>query len=472
MEVVKANIERIGGSIALHSTAGRGTLFTIRIPLTLAIISAFILEACGERFALPQACVVELVRIGAEDALASGQSSPVLERVDGAPMLRLRDQLLPLIHLGAVLRLDGPVRGTPGSIIVVLSVNGVTLGLVVDRVFDTEEIVVKPVAPVLRHITMFGGTTILGDGSVVLILEPNGIARSLALGDRALRPALAAPTPETAERSGDLSAMLLFRGTADSTPSAVPLALVARIEDMGLDQIEISAGRPVVQYRGALMPLAVMEPLPADPAGTRTVLVFTDRGRSMGLVVHEVVDVVEEKLVIELSAARPELLGTAVIAGRVTDVIDAGYWLIQAWRDWFHHEGGATRPRKRLLVVEDSSFFRQLLVPMLAASGYDVTAVDSAARAIALRDTTQTMFDAIISDVEMPGMDGLEFAKRLREDGPWRYTPLLALSGRLAEADAERGRAAGFSEYVGKLDRETLLAALDRCMALAELRIA
>ncbi len=472
MEVVKANIERIGGAITLHSTAGRGTVFTIRIPLTLAIISAFILEAGGERFALPQACVAELVRIGAADNVAPGHANPVLERVDGAPMLRLRDQLLPLMHLGEILQLDGQGQSMPGSIIVVLSVNGLTLGLVVDRVFDTEEIVVKPVAPLLRHITMFGGTTILGDGSVVLILEPNGIARTVGLTDPALRPRLASAAADMTERSGDRSAMLLFRGTEGAAPCAVPLALVARIEDMPLDQIETSSGRPVAQYRGALMPLAVMEPLPPGATGNRPVLVFTDRGRSMGLVVHEVVDVVEENLVIELSAAQPQLLGTAVIAGRVTDVIDAGYWLIQAWRDWFHHEPRTITPRKRLLVVEDSSFFRQLLVPMLAASGYEVTAVESAARAIALRDSSQIMFDAIISDVEMPGMDGLEFAKRLREGGAWRYTPLLALTGRLGEADVARGQAAGFSEYVGKLDRETLLAALDRCMALAELRIA
>jgi two-component system chemotaxis sensor kinase CheA len=472
MEVVKANIERIGGAITLRSTLGRGTMFTVRIPLTLAIISAFILEACGERFALPQACVAELVRIGAADDLASGPAKPALETIDGAPMLRLRDHLLPLIQLGEILRLDGPAQDIVGSIIVVLTVNGVTLGLVVDRVFDTEEIVVKPVAPLLRHITMFGGSTILGDGSVIMILEPNGIARTVGLAETALRPMLATAASAITERSDDRSALLLFRGTAAASPSAVPLALVARIEDMGLDQIENASGRPVAQYRGALMPLAIMAPLPDSMVGRRPVLVFTDRGRSMGLVVHEVVDVVNEKLVIELSATRPDLLGTAVIAGRVTEVIDAGHWLTQAWRDWFHHDQQPIKPRKRLLVVEDSSFFRQLLVPMLAASGYDVTAVDSAARAIALRDTSQSMFDAIISDVEMPGMDGLEFAQRLREGGPWRYTPLLALSGRLAEADAERGRAAGFSEYVGKLDRDTLLAALDRCMALAELRIA
>jgi two-component system chemotaxis sensor kinase CheA len=153
-------------------------------------------------------------------------------------------------------------------------------------------------------------------------------------------------------------------------------------------------------------------------------------------------------------------------------VIDAGYWLIQAWQDWFHHELHHVKSHKRLLVVEDSGFFRQLLVPMLAAAGYDVTAVESAARALLLRDVSHAMFDAIISDVEMPDMGGLEFARRLREGGPWQATPLVALSGRYTEADAARGRAAGFSEYVGKLDRETLLAALHRCVVLAKLQAA
>ena len=465
MDVVRANIERIGGSIALHSVAGRGTTFTIRIPLTLAIIAALIVEARGERFAIPQLSVLELLRLGRGDEAAGRATGPSLETVDGAPMLRLRDNLLPLVHLGDVLRMEGPALDPADMTIVVLSVSSVNtavLGLVVDRVFDTEEIVVKPVSPLLRHISVFGGKTILGDGAVIMILEPNGVVRALGLGGAAQRQRPAAPAMTETERSGDLSAILLFRPTADAPPAAVPLGLVARIEDMPLDRIETSSGRPITQYRGHLMPLVAVDPAHLSRTGKVPVLVFADRHRSMGLIVHEVLDVVHQKLVIELSAARPGLLGTAVIDGRVTDVIDAGYWLVQAWQDWFLHERSHQTMGKRLLVVEDSAFFRQLLVPMLAAAGYDVTAVDSAARALMLRDEAHVLFDAIISDVGMPDMDGLAFAKRVRESGPWQTTPLLALSGRFTEADAARGRAAGFNEYLRKLDRETLLITLQR----------
>ena len=473
MDVVRANIERIGGSIALQSRAGRGTVFTIRIPLTLAIIAALIVEARGERFAIPQRCVLELLRFGRGDKAAGQGTGPAVETVDGAPMLRLRDNLLPLAHLGDVLRLDGPALDPADMTIVVLSVgpvNTAVLGLVVDQVFDTEEIVVKPVSSLLRHITVFGGKTILGDGSIIMILEPNGVVRALGLGAATQRQRPAPAAMSETERSGDLSAMLLFRPTADAAPAAVPLGLVARIEDMPLDRIETSSGRPITQYRGHLMPLVAVDPAHLTRTGKVPVLVFAHRHRSMGLIVHEVVDVVQQKLVIELSAARPGLLGTAVIDGRVTDVIDAGYWLVQAWQDWFIHEPSHQTIGKRLLVVEDSAFFRQLLVPMLAAAGYDVTAVDSAARALMLRDEAHALFDAIISDVGMPDMDGLSFARRVRESGPWQATPLLALSGRFTEADAERGRAAGFSDYLRKLDRETLLIALQRCIGAVTLQ--
>ncbi len=368
--------------------------------------------------------------------------------------------------------------------------------------FDTEEVVVKPVASILRHIPMFSGNTILGDGSVIMILDPNGIARAVGLSTAA--PAqLATGAADVAEQSGASTAMLLFRPISGGPPCAVPLGLVARIEDIPREMIEQSSGRLVTQYRGQLMPLLRMD-LAALNAGTQPVLVFSDRGRSMGLMVAEIVDVVDARLTIELAASLPGMLGSAVIAGRATEVLDAGHWMTQAWEDWFCDtvRGTAHVSRPRLLVVEDSAFFRQLLVPALSAAGYHVVAVESAAKALALQAGGPQIaaFDAIVSDIEMPDMDGLAFAQLLRSGGPWANLPLIALSGRAtilrprenpktshpwnaadvrvdSQADFRvftwteyiediaRGRAAGFTDYVAKFKREPLLASLQSCLA-------
>ena len=184
MDVVKTNIEKIGGTIDLKSVPGAGTTFTIKIPLTLAIVSALIVEAGGERFAIPQISVVELVRAQKEAGRGHNEagSEIVIERINDTPVLRLRDRLLPLVNLNDLLALGESKNDDTGAYIVVAQVGASSLGIIVDRVFDTEEIVVKPVAPILRHVTMFSGNTILGDGSVIMILDPNGIARGTGIG--------------------------------------------------------------------------------------------------------------------------------------------------------------------------------------------------------------------------------------------------------------------------------------------------
>jgi len=467
MDVVKTNIDRIGGTVDLRSTAGVGTTFTIKIPLTLAIVSALIVEAAGERFAIPQISVVELVRAGRNDDAANGL--PHIEQINGTPVLRLRDRLLPLVKLTELLRLEARTRDAEaGSFVVVTQVGSSTLGIVVDRVFDTEEIVVKPVAPILRHITIFSGNTILGDGSVIMILDPNGIARAVgvgAVGEARVR----ADAAETARRD-DRTAMLLFKAGGDQM-MAVPLGLVARLEEIPRAKIEMSCGNPVTQYRGRLMPLisifqGVGQDGAAEGRAEQPVLVFTDRGHSMGLMVDEIVDVVQDRLKVELGGDRPGLLGTAIIAGRATDILDTGYWLTQASRDWFsgvdQRDGGGSRPR--VLVVEDSDFFRQLLMPTLLAAGYEPAGVSSAAEALRLRDAGET-FAAIVSDIVMPDMDGLAFARAVRDGGAWSELPMIALSGRTEPRDIGLGREAGFSDYVAKFSRDALLASLEQCLA-------
>ncbi len=479
MDVVQTNIERLGGTVDVQSVAGAGTVFTVRIPLTLAIISALVVDAGGQRFALPQTCVAELVRVEQTGSAKPGHL--VIERVDGTPVLRLRDKLLPLVSLAKLLQLSAPRVENGPLTVVVTQLGGLLAGLLVDKVFDTEEIVVKPVSRLLRHIPVFSGNTILGDGSVIMILEPSGLAQAIGQTSSVSRGSVADAPRATAEQSGDRSAMLLVRLARGAGPVAVPLGLVARIESLSKDAIQRTPDRALTRYRNHIMPLVEparngLDPGSADRAvsdeadeggtlesGQVPVLVFSDRGRSVGLIVAEIVDVVEDHLAIELTTHRPGLLGTALIAGQVTDVLDTGHWLRQGREDWFDDRRSDNGGGKRLLIVEDSAFFRQLLVPALAASGYQVTAVDSAAKALAMRDTADAaVFDAIISDVEMPGMNGLQLARQLRQGGAWSTTPLLALSGRSNPEDCERGCEAGFDEYVGKFDRDGLLAALQR----------
>lgn len=458
MDVVRTNIEKIGGTIELRSTEGAGSTFIIKIPLTLAIVSALIVEAGGERFAIPQLSVLELVR-------ASNDSTHRIERIHDSPVLRLRDRLLPLVTLSKLLGLEGATDhdisedGTlkDDRFIVVSQVGSTTFGIIVDRVFDTEEIVVKPVAPILRHITLFSGNTILGDGSVIMILDPNGIATQLGEASTDHRDETE-KKKELTEVSDQTTSLLVFRAEKGQL-KAVPLALVARLEEIDLETVEYGDDRPLVQYRGQLMPLVNFEgngELATE--GKVPVLVFTDRNRSMGLVVEEIVDIVEERLKIELEGDDDALLGSAIISGKSTDVIDASFYLTQAFGDWFTHRDADQQQAisGRVLLVDDSPFFRNLLSPLLSVSGFRAVVAESGEDAISILERDNE-FDAVVSDIEMPGMNGFELAETMKADNRWKDMPIIALSSRTSEADFERGRRVGFADYVAKDDRDSLI---------------
>ncbi|HEY4253617.1 MAG TPA: chemotaxis protein CheW [Roseomonas sp.] len=464
MDVVKTNIEKIGGTIELRSREGHGTTFTIKIPLTLAIVSALIVEAGGERFAVPQIGVVELVRAGA--------GGPRVERIKDSLVMRLRDRLLPLVPLAHLLRLTPEAGDLAEAFVIVTQVGPNVFGIVVDRVFDTEEIVVKPVAPILRHVTAFSGNTILGDGSVIMILDPNGIARAAGVGAGAEGSETEVAREEAVAGVADAAAntaLLLFRG-GDAGPKAVPLGLIARLEHIPFERIETSGGTQVVQYRGKLMPLipvgGAWSPPADDPAARQPVLVFSDGEQAMGLMVDEILDVVEQRLDIQMGSDQPGFLGSAVIAGKVTEVIDTAHWLRRAGGDWFGGRARATGNAPRILLVEDSPFFRNMVVPALSAAGYAVTAAEGAAQALRLRDQG-IGFDAVVTDIEMPGLSGYDFAHAVRQEGPWRDMPLIALTARGDPDDIARGHEAGFTDYVVKFERDALLASLRDCVGRA-----
>jgi two-component system chemotaxis sensor kinase CheA len=259
----------------------------------------------------------------------------------------------------------------------------------------------------------------------------------------------------------DTTSLLLFRaGTTEL--KAVPLSLVTRLEEIDCRTIELSNGRHMVQYRGQLMPLirASEEVRIRQGEGTQPLLVFSDSVHSMGLVVDEIVDIVEDKLNIEVSSDRPGVLGSAVIKGRATEIIDVGYFLPLAFEDWFRHKEARAAPSERsLLFVDDSAFFRNMLTPVLRAAGYNVTAVTGAVEALALL-RSERHFDVLVTDLEMPDMDGFALAAAVRADARRRDLPIIALSAYGSPEIIERGRQAGFTDFVAKFDRHSLIAAL------------
>lgn len=500
MDVVRTNIESIGGTVELHSVKGSGSTFTIKIPLTLAIVSALVVASGGERFAIPQINVQELVRSGAN-------SEHTIETINDSPVLRLRDRLLPLISLRDLLQIspedeepgadiatgdaENPseagaaegdsangrvsVNGKAGTqaasedFIVVAQIGSNRFGIIVDRVFDTEEIVVKPVAPILRDIPFYSGNTILGDGSVIMILDPNGI--SAEIGKGVSNKEEIDSEEQTKADSGESTAFLVFKAGNDQ-PMAVPLGLIARLEEFDVSMMENADDQRVIQYRGKLMPLSlVRNTQTVKDTGSHPVIVFSDGDRSMGLIVDEIIDIVEETLDTQLQSDTPHLLGSSVFGGKASDVIDVSHYLTQAFTDWFKRqekEGeGDTPIGRRVLLVDDSQFFRELISPFLTVSGYKVTTAVDAVEALKLRDKG-VEFDAIVTDIEMPHMSGFEFGEIVLESGIWSNVPILALSSTLDDALVKRSREIGFDDYIAKTDRASLLQALSRILTSYE----
>ena len=453
MDVVRTNIDQIGGTIDIKSVAGEGSSVTIKIPLTLAIVSALIVEAAGDRFAIPQLSVVELVR-------ARANSDHRIERIKDTPVLRLRNKLLPLMHLKKLLKIDDGTSSDPeNGFIVVTQVGNQTFGIVVDGVFHTEEIVVKPMSTMLRHIGMFSGNTILGDGAVIMIIDPNGIAQALGTSVATQHEIADENAATRASGAEQMTSLLVFRAGSEQ-PKAVPLALITRLEEIGVDKIEFSNGRHMVQYREQLMPLVQMDGVSIGTEGSQPILVFADDGRSMGLVVDEIIDIVEERLNIEVASGQQGILGSAVIKGQATEVIDVGHFLPMAFADWFSRkEMRPSASAQSVLLVDDSAFFRNMLAPVLKAAGYQVRVATNAQEGLVVLRSGQE-FDAILTDIEMPDMNGFEFAETVRADRRLSGTPIIALSSMISPAAIERGRQAGFHDYVAKFDRPGLIAAL------------
>jgi two-component system, chemotaxis family, sensor kinase CheA len=462
MDVVKSNIEKIGGIVDISSRTGEGTTVKLKIPLTLAIIPGLVISSGGERFVIPQVSLLELIR------LEGDSSEKRIEHVHGTPVYRRRGSLLPVAYLNQVLGMKSADRADAVNM-VVLQAEDRQFGLVVDGINDTQEIVVKPLGKQLKGISVYAGATIMGDGRVALILDVLGIGQSAGVLTESREQARAA-TEQKTQAGMEQQRMLLFRsGSFDRL--AVPLSLVARLEEFPRSVIEHAGGCEVVQYRNRILPLLPLgtvldsgardQNLAADPV---EVIVFNDGDRSLGVVVDQILDVVEDVVTIRQKSARKGLLGSGVVGKRVTDFLDLNEVIHFATDVWSQGTGGSGGG-KRVLVAEGSSFSRALIRSSLDMAGYRVT--EAANLDEAMHSMERQPADLVVAALDLPQRGGAALLGGMRERPEWAQIPVLALADPCGPEQSSGARQAGFTDCVGKLDRQAILESLAR-MASAQ----
>ncbi|MCE5266914.1 MAG: chemotaxis protein CheW [Planctomycetaceae bacterium] len=476
MDVVRTNIERLGGTVDVDSRVGQGTGVNLTLPLTLAIVPSLIVRCGAGRFAIPQASISELVRVKA------GERADKLQCVNDAEVLRLRGNLLPLVRLSGALRLPSSGANTPdhtgvagNTNIIVVESGHLRYGLIVDALHDSEEIVVKPLGKNMKDCRCFAGATILGDGQVALILDVAGLAAQASLAIREEKDR--SESVETMAASADSQAMLLFTN-ASTEQFAVPMGLISRLERIRGDQIDSVGGQEVLQYRGASLTLLSLEKqiraLPRAEQQRLYVIVFRVGQREIGLIAPQLTDIRAVPTEIDTTSFRePGVVGSLVLEGKTTRLLDLLELCRAAHPDWFEHAPQAETPAAphapTILLAEDSGFFRKQLVSFLQADGYNVLACEDGQIAWdALRRPGQP-YDLIVTDLEMPHMNGFDLAKRVKSDPSLRRLPIIAVTSLASEEDVERGRKAGIDEYLIKLDRDQLVNTVAERLRLSRL---
>lgn len=516
MDVVHTNLSKLGGVIDIETSQGKGTTISVKLPLTLAIIPSLIVTCQQERFAIPQVNLVELVRVPAN------QVKERIEKIGDALVMRLRGQLLPLVHLRDALGIrdwtyldprtdtvqkerrqnihdprgeetlieDGiPVRRekeqaegherrqqedrrtSPFSAynILVLSSGDFHYGLIVDQLLDSEEIVVKPLGSHLRSCKCYAGATIQGDGRVALILDVVGISSQMNLNvvNENVKAQIQRLKEETT--AGQDNQTLLIVMNSPEEQMAVPLGLISRIERIKNSDISITAGRRNIQYRGGSLPLFAIEEVANvgmrdESKDTCYIIVFPMGGKEVGILISEIVDIVDTTLQIDdVTHRQAGILGSMIIFDKITLLVDL-YGVVSTimpeWAMTAQHNGQVSGSGYNILVVEDSKFFMNQLVHFVSEAGFTPLTAEDGIEALEVLDREPVQL--VLTDIEMPNMDGLELTNRIRQDSRWANLPVIAVTSVAGEAAEKRGLEAGVNEYLIKLDREQIIAKINQ----------
>ncbi|MBF0572962.1 MAG: chemotaxis protein CheW, partial [Desulfamplus sp.] len=519
MDVVVTNLAKLGGIIEIESKPGKGTDIQIKLPLTLAIIPSQIISVGNEKYAIPQVNLDELLRIPAS------QVKERIEKVGDADVVRLRGNLLPLLNLSQVLGIkktfvhpddgmeypdqresiadrrsnrtgqdgkresvnsshthersgqDRRYRASSAINIAVVSAGAHKYGLVVDELRDSEEIVVKPLGRHLKKCSGYAGATIMGDGRVALILDVSNLAQmgeltTMAEAERTAKAARAAE--EAREKALDKASLLLFKNGPEHC--AAPLNLVERIERIPVSSIEHVSGKKVVQYRGGALPLYELSQVSNVSKLPQTeqqeIIVFTVKGRELGLMVTPPVDAVEITLDIDDSTLKQVgINGSMIIDGHTTLLVDIFDVVKNLNPSWFEDEKLAASNmeeagQKVILFAEDSAFFRNQVKGFMTDEGYSVITAEDGEIAWNLLKERHHEIDLVVTDLEMPNMDGFELTAKIKKDPVLSHFKVIALTSLASDAHVKRGKEVGIDEYEIKLDRENLMKLIRRYLNL------
>ncbi|MBK8165986.1 MAG: chemotaxis protein CheW [bacterium] len=464
MDVVRTNIESLGGSIEIDSQVGIGTRTRLKLPLTLAIIPSLLVRACGRRFAVPQVSLDELVR------LRRGRDDQRIEQVQGAEVMRLRGHLLPLVRLSSLLGIEeAGATERQATYVAVLKTGENRYGLIVDEVLDSEEIVVKQLPGSLKDARCYAGATIMGDGSVAMILDVLGIADIAGL--RFTEIARAAQADDSTESYLDRTesqTLLLFRNAPGGERFALNLALISRIEKVAAGDIQRVGSKEYLRFQGGSLRLLRLHDhlpvqAPVDEAAELYVIIPKLVKHPLGIIARECEDVVSARVEVDRDNVRGTgILGSGMINGDLTVFLDI-YGLFEAAEPEIYRQGDrrvARVEQARILLAEDTSFFRAVEKKYIEAMGATVTAVKDGREAWRLLSESPESFDMVVTDIEMPLMDGLELTRHIRGSARHAAIPVVALTSLGSDENREAGLAAGVNAYEVKLDKDRLAATI------------
>lgn len=436
MDVVKSNIEKIGGSVDVSSQVGEGTVFKLKIPLTLAIVPALVVQSEGDTFAIPQISLVELVRIEEGD-------DKKIELIHDSEFFRLRGSLIPVFRLNEVLKIsDKPINRNEANI-VILNAEGFVYGLVVDQILDTEEIVVKPLSKELKDLSIYGGATIMGDGSVSLIVDALGFLNTMNKTNNQKR----VDQPEINEEKNFVyNDEILLCKLADKRTYGMPLILVNRLEEFNASEIEWSGKNPLIRYRDKAMPLISLEKaiglsqqsILETGADIIPAVVVTIRGHQLGLVVSEIRDIAVNTSQISTDTAdRDQFVGTAYINEKTVTILDV-FNIVDSLP---LKKSINVKKKSEILIVEDSELYLRVQRELFLEAGYHVFTAANGLEALDIMKRNRC--HAVVTDIDMPEMNGWDLLKQLKNDAKFKDLPVIAVSS-IVERRKEDVMRAGF----------------------------